>query len=137
MLDFRKVLLQKKIMDHLLSNNLLPDSQCGFLPGRSTCTQLLVALNKWYDSYVSGVNIHFVYTDISKAFDTTSHTKLFSVLKSYGIGNNTFNWIHALITNKCQCICINNALSFFYQSLVVFCKAVCLDLFCFLSLLII
>ena len=40
-------IIAEKIMDHILSNNLLSDSQFGFLPGRSTCTQLLAALNKW------------------------------------------------------------------------------------------
>ena len=100
-------------MDHLLSNNILSDSQFGFLPGRSTCTQLLEASNKWYNSYDSGINIHNIYTDISKAFDTVPHTKLLSVLKSYGIANNTFNWIRAFITDRCQCVFINNALSSF------------------------
>ena len=42
-----------------------------------------------------------------------SHTKLFSVLKLYAIANNTFNWICAFITDRCQCVCINNALSSF------------------------
>ena len=35
-----------KIMVCMLSNNVLFNSQFGFLPGRSTCTQLLAALNK-------------------------------------------------------------------------------------------
>ena len=60
-----KSIIAEKIMDHLLSNNLLSDSQFGFLPGRSTCTQLLAALNKWYNSYDLGINTHIVYTDIS------------------------------------------------------------------------
>ena len=42
-----------------------------------------------------------------------SHTKLLSVLKSYGIAHNTFNWIHAFITDRCQWVCIINALSSF------------------------
>ena len=42
-----------------------------------------------------------------------SHTKLLSVLKSYGIANNALNRIHAFITDRCQCVCINNALSSF------------------------
>ena len=56
-------IIAEKIMNHL-SNNLLSDSQLGFLPGRSIYTQLLAALNKWYNSYDSGINIHIVYTDI-------------------------------------------------------------------------
>ena len=39
-------IIANKIMEHLINNNLLSDSQFGFLPGQSTCTQLLTALNK-------------------------------------------------------------------------------------------
>ena len=133
-------IIAEKVMDYVLSNNLLSHCQFGFLPGRSTCTQLLAALNKWHNSYDSGINIHIVYTSISKAFDTVSHTKLLSVLKSYGIADNTFNWIRAFITGRCQCVCITVLVMhyhLFYESLVVFHKAVYLNLFCFYSLLII
>ena len=44
-----------------------------------------------------------------------SHTKLHSVLKSYGIAHNIFNWIRAFITARCQCLCINNASSSFFE----------------------
>ena len=77
-------IIVEEITGHLLSNDLLSDSQFGFLPGRSTCTQLLVALNKWYNNYDLGINIQIVDTDISEVIDSVSHTKLLSVLKSYG-----------------------------------------------------
>ena len=54
-------IVAEKIMDHLFSNNLLSDSQFGYLPRRSTCTQLLAALNQWYNSYESGISIYIVY----------------------------------------------------------------------------
>ena len=100
-------------MEHLINNNLLSASQFGFLPGQSTCTQLLTALNKWYNSYDLGINIDIVYTDISKAFDTVSHHKLLAVLESYGIVSKTLNWIHTFISDKTQCVYINNAFSSF------------------------
>ena len=74
---------------------------------------MLAALNKWYNSNDSDINIHIVYTDISKGFNTLSHTKLLSILKSYGIANYPFNWISAFITDRCQCVYINIALSSF------------------------
>ena len=75
-------------MKYLINNNLLSDSQFGFLAGRSTCAQLLTSLNKWYSSYNQGINIDIVYADISKAFDTVSHHKLLAVLESDGIVSN-------------------------------------------------
>ena len=74
---------------------------------------MLTALNKWYNSYDQGINIDIVYTDISKAFDTVSHHKLLAVLESYGIVNKTLNWIHAFLSDRTQCVCINNAFSSF------------------------
>ena len=38
------IVAEKIIIDHLLSNNVLSESQFGFLPGRSTCTQLLAVV---------------------------------------------------------------------------------------------
>ena len=69
----------------------------------------MTALNKWYNSYDQGINIDIVYTDISKAFDTVSHHKLLAVLESYGIVNKTLNWIQAFLSDRTQCVCINNA----------------------------
>ena len=60
-----------------------------------------------------GINIDIVYTDIFKGFDTVSHHKLLAVLESYGIVNKTLNWIHAFISDRTQCVCINNAFSLF------------------------
>ena len=74
---------------------------------------MLTALNKWYNSYDLGINIDIVYTDISKAFDTVSHHKMLAVLESYGIVNKTLNWIHAFLSDRTQCVCINNAFSSF------------------------
>ena len=42
-----------------------------------------------------------------------SHTKLLSVLKSYGIANNAFYWMQAFITDRYQRVCIKNALTSF------------------------
>ena len=58
-------------------------------------------------------NIDILYTDISKAFDTMSHHKLLVVLESYRIVNNTFNWMHAFISDRTQCVCVNNVFSSF------------------------
>ena len=66
--------IAEKIMNHLLIIYLLSDSQFGFSSGRSTWTQMLAAVNKWYNSYDSGINIHIVYIDTSKAFNTMSNT---------------------------------------------------------------
>ena len=73
------------LRSHLQSFNLLSSNQFGFLPSRSTCFQLLTVLNNWFCNYDSNITTDVVYTDIAKAFDSVSHSKLMSVLNSYGI----------------------------------------------------
>eukprot|EP00731_Ephydatia_muelleri_P007957 Em0004g295a len=54
----------------------LPKDQFGFLSRRSACTQLLITLNNWTLNVDNGMKVDVVYTDIAKAFDTVSHSKL-------------------------------------------------------------
>ena len=104
-------IIANKVMDYLLTSNILSEYQFGFIPNRSTCSQLLTTLNHWFTNIDQGINVDIVYTDISKAFYTVSHKKLLDVLKSYGILNNVLNWIQTFICNRKQCVCVNNVLS--------------------------
>ena len=71
-----ELILYKKILQHLLHNNLLSPYQFGFLQGRSSCSQLLFCLQNWINSFSSNLSSHVIYTDLSKAFDSISHSKL-------------------------------------------------------------
>ena len=93
-------IIANKVMDYLLTSNILSEYQFGFIPNRSTCSQLLKTLNHWFTNLDQGINVDIVYTDISKAFDTVSHKKLLDVLKSHGILNNVLNWIQTFICNR-------------------------------------
>ena len=48
--------------------------------GKSTCTQLLFALNKWHYSFDNNVDVDVIHTNFAKAFDTVSLTKLNAVV---------------------------------------------------------
>ena len=52
-----------------------------------------------------------VYTDIAKAFDSVLHSKLISVLSSYGIQCNVLNWIRSFLNNHVQKVCLNSSFS--------------------------
>ena len=99
------------LRSHLHSFNLLSSNQFGFLPSRSTCSQLLTVLNNWFCNYDSNITTDVVYTDIAKAFDSVSHSKLISVLNSYGIQCNVLNWIRSFLSNRVQKVCVNGSFS--------------------------
>jgi hypothetical protein len=106
-----EAILHKKILAHFNANNLLSSAQFGFLPLKSSCSQLLDCLYNWSLSYFNNVATSIVYTDIRKAFDSVSHTKLIAVLDSYGIHSTIINWIENYLSERYQQVLLNNKLS--------------------------
>ena len=68
-------ILCKKLSSYLLENNLLSGIQFGFMPGKSSCSQLLVVLHTWLKNVDVKLDLDVIYTDFAKAFDTISHLK--------------------------------------------------------------
>ena len=70
-------IIANKLLHHFHCNNLLSVNQFGFLPGHSSCSQLLTVLNKWFSKYDNNDQVDIVYTDIAKAFDSLAILSLF------------------------------------------------------------
>ena len=58
-------------------------------------------------------SIIVAHIDFQRAFDAISHSKLIYKLSHYGIGGNLLFWIQAFLTNRSQCVKLNNSLSDF------------------------
>ena len=104
-------IIANKLCHHFHCNNLLSVNQFGFLRGCSSCSQLLTVLNKWFSKYDNNDQVDIVYTDIAKAFDSVSHSKLISVLNSLGVSGNLLKWINAFLCYRNQKVCVNNSFS--------------------------
>ena len=78
--------IKKKIMAHLIEKQKLNDGQHGFVPGRSTQTQLLCHYNDIYEAMIEGKRLDTVYLDFAKAFDKVDHNILLEKVKKHGIG---------------------------------------------------
>ena len=104
-------IIANKLLYHFHCNNLLSVNQFGFLPGHSSCSQLLTVLNKWFSKYDNNDQVDIVYTDIAKAFDSISHSKLISVLISLGVSGSLLKWINAFLCNRNEKVCVNNSFS--------------------------
>ncbi len=61
-------IIKDKIMDHLLENNLISESQHGFMPGRSCATNLVEFMDFVTES-VDGESVDIFYLDFAKACD--------------------------------------------------------------------
>jgi hypothetical protein len=106
-----ETLVRNRIVKHLEANDLISASQSGFRSGRSTLSQLLLSHFKLVDSVNSRSCIDGIFTDLSKAFDSISHSKLLMKLYAYGINPCVCKWIENFLCNRRQRVIINNSVS--------------------------
>ncbi len=62
-------IVRQALVQHLLENDILSDSQHGFVPGRNFVTQLLKVMDQWTQIIDDGGEIDAIYLDFAKAFD--------------------------------------------------------------------
>ena len=96
-------IISSSMISFLRTHNLISQDQFGFLARRSACTQLLITLNNWTLNVDNGMKVDVVYTDIAKAFDTVSHSKLLLKVEAYGFKSNLLQWIRAFLNDRTQC----------------------------------
>jgi hypothetical protein len=99
------------MMAHVQQHNLLSQCQFGFLPRRSSCSQLLSCQYEWLVSHCESESMKVIYTDITKAFDSVNHRLLIQVLHRFGFDEKIILWIKNFLTSRQQQVCIRNATS--------------------------
>ena len=85
--------------------------QHGFIPKRSTVTNLAV-----YHSYVSGaldegLQVDTMYTDFQKAFDTVDHLVLLRKLSCWDFCGPLLTWVQSYLSGREQTVKVSNSLS--------------------------
>jgi hypothetical protein len=91
-----------KVLAHMANNQLFSKQQFGFLPGRSTLLQLLLALEDWMDMLEKGFEEDVIYMDFCKAFDEDTHSRLLDVLRHYSLHQKVLNWVKDFLLNRKQ-----------------------------------
>ena len=104
-------IIKEEIMTHLSANNLLRDTQHGFLPGRSCATNLILTMDYLTEAIDNSTPADMVYLDFSKAFDKVPHDKLMAKLRSKGITGNYATWIENWLKGRKQHVRVNGELS--------------------------
>ena len=90
------------LFQHLFTNNLIHDRQCGFLPNRSCLTSLLEVLDYWTSTIDLGVPVDVLYIDFEKAFDKVPHNLLIDMLRIIGLRGDLLNWFRSYLSNRKQ-----------------------------------
>ena len=78
-------LLRDSIVEHLDANNLLADSQHGFIKSRSCATNLIEFFDAVTEAVDSGTGVDIVFLDFAKAFDKVPINRLMAKLRAHGI----------------------------------------------------
>lgn len=108
-------IVAKNLVSYLLTNKLLSDSQHGFLPRKSTTTSLLSSVSAWQQATNAGSYVSACFIDFSNAFDTVTHSFLLSKLSAYGISGCLLNFLSSFVTDRTQCVMVNDVLSRKYK----------------------
>ena len=72
--------------------------------------RLLEEWRKWLDNNYVVVG---VFMDLTKAFDCVQHDLLIAKIEAYGINENVLAYLHSYLSNRKQCVGINNVTSDF------------------------
>ena len=103
--------VKTSIMKHLLQNGLINPGQHGFVPGKSTQTQLLEHFCDIYEAIAEGVRIDTVYLDFAKAFDKVNHNILIEKLVNHKIKGKLGIWIKEFLSNRKYKVVANGEMS--------------------------
>ena len=103
-----------KVLERCISNNIwehlqeiMNDHQHGFMPGRSSTSQLVGVLDKIGKVLDRGEQIDVIYLDMTKAFDKFNHELLINKLRRFGFKTNLlkqtyYYWFQSYLYHRRQ-----------------------------------
>ncbi len=95
-------LIKDKLMEHLIQNKLIKDTQHGFIPGKSCATNLTLFMDTVTKATDEGKAVDIIYLDFAKAFDKVPHQRLLTKLRAKGVDTQTVKWIESWLSNRTQ-----------------------------------
>ena len=111
-----ETMAKNNLQSFAFSNNIFEINQHGFLPDRSTCTQIIECQYNWYVTLNNNIVTDVLFIDFTKAFDVVPHSKLIHKLASLVVYHTTLHLIKAFLHDRYQSVILNG--SYFSQSAV-------------------
>lgn len=98
-----------------LDNHVIPPQQHGFLPHRSTVTNLLSKLQEWTQADDNKQPTDVIYLDFEKAFDKIPTDFLILKLQHYGVRGKLLHFIGSFLQGRKFQVRVESALSKEYE----------------------
>ena len=95
-------LIYNRLYNFLLSNNVIFENQFGFRRHHSTSHAINFSINKILGETEAKRHVIGIFIDLSKAFDTIDHPKLFEKLKHYGIRGRCLEIFKSYLSKRTQ-----------------------------------
>lgn len=90
----------------------ISEFQHGFMPKRSTITNLMTISHDIADCLDSSGQMYMIYFDFTKAFDTIDHSLLIDKLNKFGFSDPLLKLIECYLTNRLHYVSFNGFNSF-------------------------
>ena len=100
--------ISDSITAYLNTHNLLSKTQHGFRVGSSVVTNLAESTCDWTNIIDTHQSVDVAYIDLSKAFDSVVHSKLYAKLHSIGIQGSLLQWLYNYLSFRKQSVLIDN-----------------------------
>lgn len=84
----------------MAKNQLFNKNQHGFVPGKSTQTQLLLYYEDIYETLFEGIRLDTVFLDFSRAFDKVNHEILMEKVRKHKIKGKLALWLKEFLSNR-------------------------------------
>lgn len=104
-------IIVRKLTSFLLENHTISEFQHGFLPGRSTITNLISCLDSWTKSFDKNEQVDVIYLDFEKAFDKVPHNLLLYKLEHHGVRGSLLMLIKSFLKGRSYQVRVNGSLS--------------------------
>ena len=106
-------IVHSQLIRYFENTKLFSSDQFGFRKQRSTELAAVHFTDKIRKKVNEGKMVGCIFIDLTKAFDTLSHSKIIEKLKSYGIQGIELEWFIDYLFNRWQRVLYNNTLSEF------------------------
>ena len=104
--------VQTRLNQHLLSNNLVSEKNYAYEKNHSTELLLLKVVDDLYKAFDNNLPSVVVLLDLSAAFDTVDHGKLLHILKyEIGIDGTALKWFESFLVGRTQTVKIGDEYS--------------------------